>query len=294
MVASGVRITGLILVLAAIGIPEMVNKSTKQQPANLRVMSYNIRFDNPADGINRWDNRRERVSNLIRFHSPHIIGLQEAEYHQITWLVRRLQRYGWSGVGRTDGKKAGEFSPVLFDTTRYAKLDGDTFWLSPKPDTPGKGWDAALPRIVSWVHLKAKDSGEIFFFFNTHFDHRGQEARKESARLILDKITQIAGRQAPVVLTGDFNATPDSEPYKILTERLKDGFDTSLIPHYGPEVTFLGKGGPFYVAGGKGGRRIDYIFASRDVKVIRHGIIGSFREGRFPSDHLPVLAEIDI
>lgn len=269
------------------------NSKTDQNRLTTRVMTYNIRYDNPDDGVNRWDNRKERVLNLIRFNKADIIGLQEAEYHQLKWLDDRLKEFDWSGVGRTDGKQEGEFSPVFFNTDRFEKLDGGTFWLSPTPGKPSKGWDAALPRIVSWVHLNEKVSGKTFYFFNTHFDHIGEDARRRSADLILRKIEEIAGGDLPVILTGDFNATPDSRPYAILTKELNDGFTSGEYPHYGPEATFMDENGPFYVGGGKGGGRIDYIFTNQKVKVLQHGIISSFRDGRFPSDHLPVVADLE-
>ncbi|MDX1619310.1 MAG: endonuclease/exonuclease/phosphatase family protein, partial [Balneolaceae bacterium] len=204
----------------------------------------------------------------------------------------QFDTFDWSGVGRTDGKQAGEFSPIFYNSRRFEKLDNGTFWLSKTPDTPSRGWDAALPRIVSWVRLEERDSGTEFYFFNTHFDHRGEKARRESAGLILRKIGELAGESVPVIVTGDFNAAPDSDPYSVLTAELRDAMKVSLHPHYGPEATFLAEGGPFNVGSGKEGRRIDYIFVNERVEVKHHGIIGTFREGRFPSDHLPVVAEV--
>jgi len=283
-----------LLTVVTILLTLIVSKGTAQQSDEdgLWVMTYNIRFDNPDDGINTWENRKERVANLIRFHGADLFGLQEAEYHQVTYLADQLERFEWSGVGRTDGKKEGEFSPVFFNAGRFVKLDGGTFWLSDTPDNPSTGWDAALPRIVSWVMLRERETGQDFFFFNTHFDHRGEEARRQSAELILKKIGEITGGDYPVLLGGDFNSTPDSEPYGVLTGSLNDAMESSKYPHYGPLSTFMADGGPFYVAEGKGGVRIDYIFTNDRVDVLRHGIIGTFRDGRFPSDHLPVIAEV--
>lgn len=265
-----------------------------QEPQNetLRVMSYNIRYDNPDDGINRWDNRKERVANLIRFQGVDLFGLQEAEYQQLMFLADQFEDFKWSGVGRTDGERAGEFSPVFYNAQRFEALDSGTFWLSETPGKPSTGWDAALPRIVSWVQLKEKTGDTEFFFFNTHFDHLGEKARKESAGVILRKIREIAGEDMPVILTGDFNATPDSEPYAVLSGTLNEAMKISKYPHYGPEATFLAEGGPFNVGDGKGGRRIDYIFTNTHVEVVHHGIVSTFREGRFPSDHLPVVAKV--
>lgn len=286
-----VHVLGILIAAFSFIASSLLDTKAAEEETEVRVMSYNIRYDNPDDGINRWDNRKERVLNLIRFHKADIFGLQEAEYHQLAWLAERLPEYKWEGVGRADGAREGEFSPVFYDRGRFMKRSGGTFWLSPTPEKPSTGWDAALPRIVSWVQLEERSSGKILYFFNTHFDHVGTEARKKSAGLILDQISGIVG-DAPVVLSGDFNVTPGSEPYSVLSGILQDGFSSSRYSHYGPEATFLDGGGPFNVADGQGGRRIDYIFANSGVAFIRHGIISTFREGRFPSDHLPVIADV--
>lgn len=286
------KIAGIVIIGAAMVGCSKNEANRTSGHHTIRVMSYNIRYDNPDDGINTWNNRKERVVNVIRFNNVDIIGMQEAEYQQVTYLDEQLGKFDWSGVGRSDGKRGGEFSPVFYNAKRLEQLNNGTFWLSQTPGEPGKSWDAALPRIVSWVQLKEKETGKEFFFFNTHFDHIGEQARKESARLILQKIAAIAGEKIPVILSGDFNVPPGSEPYAILAETLKDAFHAGKYPHYGPVSTFMEEGDPFYVGSGNGGRRIDYIFTNSRVEVVRHGIIGTFRDGRFPSDHLPVLAVV--
>jgi endonuclease/exonuclease/phosphatase family metal-dependent hydrolase len=258
----------------------------------IRVMSYNIRYDNPDDGINRWTNRSDRAASLIQFNKAEIIGLQEALHRQITWLDNSLEGYDWVGVGRTDGKLEGEFSPILYDAQRFELLQNGTFWLSPTPEKPSKGWDAALPRICTWVRLKERTSGKEFLVFNTHFDHRGEQAREESAKVIMQKIDEISGQETPVLLTGDFNTQPNSAPYNVITQTLADAFEHTSVPHSGPTATYLDEGGGFSVASGEGGRRIDYIFTNKNVTVLRHGILSTFRDGRFPSDHLPVVADV--
>ncbi|MDR8394021.1 endonuclease/exonuclease/phosphatase family protein [Aliifodinibius sp. S!AR15-10] len=258
----------------------------------IRVMSYNIRYDNPDDGVNRWTNRRDRVASLIQFNKGEIIGLQEALHRQITWLDDRLEAYDWVGVGRTDGKLEGEFSPILYNAQRFEMLQNGTFWLSPTTEKPSKGWDAALPRICTWVRLKERTSGKEFLFFNTHFDHRGEQAREESAKVIMQKINEISDEATPVILTGDFNTQPNSAPYNVITKTLADAFEHTSVPHSGPTATYLDEGGGFSVSRGEGGRRIDYIFTNENVAVLRHGILSTFRDGRFPSDHLPVVADV--
>jgi len=170
----------------------------------ISVMTYNIRFNNPDDGPNAWPNRRQAVIELIRKYNPDLFGLQEALIDQIHEIHDGLGHYSWFGVGRDDGAVRGEFSPVFYRDGRYELLDGSTFWLSETPAVPGSmGWDAACPRVVTWVKLQDKSSGEILFFFNTHFDHMGDTARMESARSLMEKIKDIAG-DYPVVVTGEF------------------------------------------------------------------------------------------
>ena len=262
----------------------------------LRVMSFNIRFANPQDGVDYWPNRKEMVASMIRYHEADIVGLQEAMRSQLDDLTALLPGYAWYGLGRTDGSVApepdNEFSAILYRKSRFEVLDSATFWLSETPEKVGsKGWDAALPRICSWVKLKDAVSGKEFYHFNTHFDHRGEQARAESARLLLKKIRGKVDSR-PAILTGDFNCVPTDEPYRILTEKgsgLADAMFLSKMPHHGPLSTWSGFQFP-----GLPGRRIDYIFVNDKVMVQRHAILSDSWSGRFPSDHLPVLAEVEL
>jgi len=252
----------------------------------LNVMSFNIRYNNPDDGVNAWPHRTDRVASVVRFHAPDVVGMQEALIGQIRDLGRRLPSYAWIGVGRADGKQDGEFSPIFYRDDRLEVLDHDTFWLSKTPDVPGsKGWDAALPRIVTWARFSDRTTGTTFFHFNTHFDHRGEQARKESARLLVQQVEEIAGA-APVVVTGDFNVEDDAEAYLILTESMDDARNRVEMPH-GPPGTYFG-----FAVTEKPGRRIDYIFIKNGVDVRRFGTLTDQWRGRYPSDHLPVLAEV--
>lgn len=281
---------GTLLCCSFSEAPERVGQVV---PESIRVISYNIRYDNPDDGINRWDNRKERVAGLIQFYHPDLLGIQEGLPHQVAYLEEQLSGYARVGIGRNGPDEGGEYSAVFYDTTRFEPLDTGTFWLSTEPSRPEAGWDAALPRIVTWIGLMEQTSGEVLYLFNTHFDHRGVRARQESAKLILRKIDEIAGKHR-VILTGDFNATPDSEPYRTLTSGdLKDGFYATHQPHTGPLVTFPNLETPFYLPDSTGmGKRIDYIFTNSGFTVARHAISGSYRDGRFPSDHLPVVADL--
>lgn len=260
----------------------------------IRFMSYNIKFDDTSDTLNNWDNRKERVINLITFYNPDFIGTQEGLLHQLEDLENGLHNYGWIGVARSDGKSEGEFSAIFYNREKFTLVeDSDsTLWLSETPSEPSKSWDAALPRILTWGKFQGLDTGQEFFVFNTHFDHIGDTARAESARLIVETIDKVSD-DLPVILTGDFNAVEDSKPYEHLTatdKGLNDAYYETELPHVGPLFTYDG----FNVLGENERRRIDYVFVTENVEVRRHAFISDFREGRYPSDHLPVIADIKL
>jgi endonuclease/exonuclease/phosphatase family metal-dependent hydrolase len=257
----------------------------------VRVMTFNIRYSEPRDGENAWTNRKTKVADVIRFHKADIVGVQEALLSQLRDLDSLLPGFSRCGVGRDDGKEGGEYSAILYRRDRFRLMDCRTFWLSETPDVPGKkGWDAAYPRIVTWAKFKDRVSGETFFDFNTHFDHRGETARTESAKLIHKRIAEIAGKYA-FVLTGDLNVVEDTAAYRTLadanaTPRLFDARYASANAHFGGDSTF----NEFKEL--QPGRKIDYIFVSQGVKVFEHGVLSDRWNGRWASDHLPVLAEI--
>jgi endonuclease/exonuclease/phosphatase family metal-dependent hydrolase len=261
---------------------------------DLNVMTFNIRFNNPKDSANAWPNRKDYAASQVLFHHTHILGVQEALNDQILDLQDRLKQYKYIGVGREDGKTKGEYSAIFYDTTRLRLLEGSTFWLSENPTVVGKaGWDAALPRIVTWARFRDKKTKKIFYHFNTHFDHMGQQARKESARLLLQKVKDIAGN-TPVIVTGDFNATPTSEPVQVLLNssdpnRLTDTKAISKQPHYGPSGTFNAFG-PKETSN----EPIDWIFVKNGVTVLQHATLSQTWNGRFSSDHFPVFARLRI
>ena len=251
-------------------------------------MTFNIRYNNPDDGVHAWPHRKERVASVVRFHEADLVGMQEALSEQIGDLEALLPEYAWIGVGRDDGVAAGEFSPIFYRKDRFELVEQATFWLSETPDSVGsQGWDAALPRIVTWGRFRDKATGGVFFLFNTHFDHRGEQARTESARLILSQIDALAG-DALVVVTGDFNVEPTTEAYRVMTAGLNDARQQSVTPPHGPAETYWG----FTVETGEEGRQIDYIFVHPGVRVRHYGVLTDHWNGHFPSDHLPVLAEI--
>ena len=287
-----VALIGLIALGAASGpaapaVSEVPRARPLQEaPDGLHAMSFNIRFNNPDDGEHAWPNRKDRVASVIRFHEADVAGLQEALIGQIRDLEARLPGYAWVGVGRGDGAEDGEFSPIFYRTERLELLEHDTFWLSTTPDVPGsQSWDAALPRIVTWARFRDRQTGQAFYHFNTHFDHRGETARLESARLITQQVDAIA-EGAPTVVTGDFNVTPDAPPYAHLAGTFADAYAAVEAPH-GPPGTYFG-----FEVTTEEGRRIDYVFTAGGVAVQRFGTLTDQWRGAYPSDHLPVLAEV--
>jgi endonuclease/exonuclease/phosphatase family metal-dependent hydrolase len=262
--------------------------------APLRVMTFNIRYDNPGDGINAWPNRRDWVASLVRFHGADIVGVQEALAPMLADLDARLPGFARVGVGRADGKTSGEYSAILYRRDRLALLDSGTFWLSPTPTVAGsKGWDAAIERIATWARFQDRETGCRFLHLNTHFDHVGEQARQESARLIRRELVGL-GQGWPTILTGDLNSDPRSGAYRVLTRDtitnggapLRDAFEVSESGHYGPTSTWTA----FRAI--EAGRRIDYVMVSSLVSVRSHGILPDSWDGRFPSDHLPVIAAL--
>lgn len=288
----------VMVVFAGCGEPKDTQETATDSITNepIRVMSFNIRYDNPDDGPDAWPNRKEFVASTILFHKADIVGIQEGLIHQLNELDGFLDGFERVGVGRNDGEEAGEFSAIYYRSDRFEPIETGNFWLSQTPDVPGSvHWDADQTRIVSWAHFRDHATNEIFYAFNTHFDHRGVEARINSAKLIVEKIDQIAGNE-PVVLTGDFNTTDDREPYKIITETEREGM--SLVLYDGFYHSENGHHGPTSTSNGfesiRPDRRIDYIFVNDGFQVLYHGALADVRDGHFPSDHLPVLAEIEL
>lgn len=254
----------------------------------ITVATYNLRYNTPQDGINAWPHRREAVKALVRYHEFDIFGTQEALADQIADLAS-MGEYGHVGVGRDDGKAAGEHSAIFFLKERFALQQHGDFWLSETPDRPSLGWDAkCCNRITSWARLRDGQTGKTFFVFSTHFDHEGVVARRESAKLLVRRINEIAG-ESPVICVGDFNATPGSEPILTMQGALRDAYAVSLAAPYGPVGTYNG-----FKLDAPMINRIDYIFVSPNVKVLRYAVLSDSVDGRYPSDHHPVVARISL
>lgn len=254
------------------------------QAQQLSVMSYNIKYANENDGENSWSKREGFITAQMKFYEPDLFGVQEALQLQMDHFKNELQGYEYIGVGREDGKEKGEYSGIFYKSEKFKVLTSSTFWLSETPEKVSTGWDAALPRVCTYALFEELESGKRFWFFNTHFDHMGKEARKNSAELILEKIALLNEEELPVFLSGDFNLEPDSEGIQLIVKSLKDAKEAASLVAFGSEGTFNG-----YDFGEAPQRRIDYIFVNEKVNVQKYGVLTDSKMQRYPSDHFPVL-----
>lgn len=255
----------------------------------MNVATFNIRMKTDSDVGNLWKDRYSHLTDLIKFHEFEIFGVQEAFKEQLNDMSAKLPDFKYIGVGRDDGADKGEHSSIFYDTKRFEVSKSGTFWLSPTDtEKPNKGWDAALPRICTWGIFKDKSNGKKFIFMNTHFDHVGIEARRESAKLILAKAKEFA-KDLPLILTGDFNIDETNEAYFTLAKSgvVQDVYDLAKIK-YEPNSSFNAWGKNIQEKA-----RIDHIFITKPFKVRKYGILTDTYMGKFPSDHFPVIAELN-
>jgi endonuclease/exonuclease/phosphatase family metal-dependent hydrolase len=262
---------------------------------DVRVMSFNIRYGTAKDGEDHWDKRRDFLVETIKKYDPDLLGMQEVLAEQADFLRQQLPNYGFAGGGRDDGKLKGEFSPVMFKKDRFELLAHGMWWLSPTPEKVGsKGWDAALPRIITWARLKDRKTDATLLWFNTHWDHIGNTARVESGKLMRKLIEDNGGPDQPTIVTGDFNSTELTPQYKSLT--VGDGSGLKLIDAYREvhpqveenEASFNG------FKGTTKGLRIDWILHSPQWVTKGASIDRTQRNGHTPSDHYPVTAELEL
>ncbi len=269
----------------------MISSCGKNSSDELTVMTFNMRYDTPRDGENRWTYRYDRIAQVILAQDADLFGAQEVTKHMLDTLVSRLAGYTYVGVGRGDGIAAGEFSPVFYKKDRFELLDSGNFWLSETPDVAGsKGWDAACKRIASWVILKDRRKGNELFMLNTHLDHVGEVARRESVKLLLQRVKELRGDR-PAILTGDFNAMPDSE---VITSLLADGsvFHTRDIA-----ATTNGTLWTFSAFGQLPDDKrtfIDYVFVTSEWEVASHVVLPDTLDGEYVSDHTPIVTKLTI
>ncbi|KJS27284.1 MAG: hypothetical protein VR75_03815 [Hyphomonadaceae bacterium BRH_c29] len=259
----------------------------------LRVATYNIRLDTDSDGENAWAYRRSDLAALIQFYDPDVFGMQEVLPSQLGDLKIDLGDYVFVGVGRDDGAEQGEHASIAYRLDRFESSDQGTFWLSETPNLPSVGWDAAFPRIVTWTRLTHLQSGTKLLVLNSHWDHVGAEARLRSGRMMHEWIAEHRRACESVVVLGDFNSVPGEASYEALLGAdpgsLANTMDISRSPPFGPPGTYNGfdvtKADP---------RPIDHVLVSRDVQVLRHGVITQQSAGRLPSDHFPVIVDLDV
>lgn len=264
------------------------------EPA-LRVMTFNIRYGTADDGENAWEKRRDFLVEVIRKFDPDLLGTQEVLAAQADFLAEKLSDYALVGVGRDDGKRRGELSAVFYKTARFEALHSGTFWLSETPDVPGsKSWDSSLPRIATWVKLRDRSAGgRELCFLNTHWDHRGNRARVEAAKIIRRWIAEHAAA-LPTIVTGDLNVSSEHEGYRTLVAETPDGPQLRdayrlVHPRIEPdEATFHN------FSGKRQGRRIDFVLGTAECRVTAADIERASRDGRYPSDHFPVTAVLEL
>ncbi len=257
------------------------------QPESLRVMSFNLRYPAKTDGPNVWENRRDLLVETIRLKDPDLIGTQELYYEQGQYIVAQLPQYVWFGVSRR-GNREDEHMGVFYKREKFRLLDSGNFWLSETPDQPGSmSWNVNLPRMVTWGLFEVRPGGRRLYFFNTHFPHRREDApaRLKCAALLAERLEKLPP-DTPLILTGDFNSPAGGEVYQVFARRLQDAWEAAAR-RQGPEGT---------ISGFKGlttGARIDWILYRGGLKALEAETVTHQREGRYPSDHYPVLALLE-
>jgi endonuclease/exonuclease/phosphatase family metal-dependent hydrolase len=271
----------LFIIISVLTIATINAQTTK-------VMSYNIRFDNPNDGENSWVNRKELLCSQLAFYEPDVFGIQEALPNQVQDISNALPNYTFVGIAR-DGNGKGESSNIFFKKDKFKLLEQNTFWLSETPEIISKGWDAALNRICTYALLKENKTKQIFWIFNTHLDHQGEIARTKGIELILYKIKMLNTQNYPVIFMGDFNSEPTEERIINLKKLMIDSQEISEENPFGPTGTFNGFKHNEAVT-----KRIDYIFLSKEsnFKVYKYAVLSDSKDLKYPSDHLPVYVEI--
>lgn len=256
----------------------------------LKVMTYNIRLNVASDGENAWPLRKDYFMAQMQFYEPDIFGIQEAMPGQVTDISNALSQYGQVGIGR-DGEGKGESSNIYYKKNRFILKESNTFWLSETPDKISKGWDAALNRVCTYALLKDRETKKTIWVFNTHLDHIGEEARIKSIELILSKIRSVNSKDYPVIFMGDFNSEPGTERMVSLKREMTDSRSVSENLPFGPSGTFNGFKHNESVT-----KLIDYIFISKNsrIKVKKHAVLSDSKDLKYPSDHLPVYAEMTL
>jgi endonuclease/exonuclease/phosphatase family metal-dependent hydrolase len=255
------------------------------QPELHKAISYNIRYDGHSDLAPDWSERKTPIMAQLQNERPTIIGFQEVLANQLKDLQQELPTFKYVGVGRDDGKEAGEFTPIFYDTTRYKLLQCGTFWLSPTPEVPSKGWDAALNRICTFALVESKYDGKKLWVLNTHFDHLGTDARLHSGELLVEKFAEFTQEvAAPFLLLGDFNSEPDSPVYKLLTASLHDLSCSKRHRELCSTPTFNA-----FTISETDDKIIDYFFGSAEIIPMKYMVLHTPFDRSYPSDHFPLV-----
>jgi endonuclease/exonuclease/phosphatase family metal-dependent hydrolase len=286
-------VLGIVLLLAACAAQDSAVDAVAGE-LSVRVLSFNIRYGTAPDGVNAWPQREDLVYDVIRRQDSDFVGLQEALRFQIDAIREAVPAYHEVGVGRDDGREAGEYAAILYKPDRWSVADSGTLWLSDTPDVPGSmTWGNEITRIITWARFVEKESDRGVWVFNTHFDHVSQPSRIRSAALLASRVADRKP-QDPVIVTGDFNAG-ERNPAILYLKNTKHRSPVELVDTFRllhPDATAVGTGGGF--EGLRDGPKIDYVFTEADVQVRDAGIIRDHRNGRYPSDHFPVYADITL
>lgn len=256
---------------------------------NLKIMTYNIRLDVASDGENAWPNRKDYFTSQMQFYSPDVFGVQEATPNQVTDIALALPNYNKFGVGREEGG-TGEACTIYYKKDRFKVEQSNTFWLSETPNVVSRGWDAACNRVCTYGLFKDLKTKKTFWVFNLHLDHMGEEARIKGVQLALKKISELNTKKYPAFLMGDFNSEPDTKQIAEIKKVMDDTKDVSKEKPFGPSGTFndFKHNEPVTLL-------LDYIFVSKNsgLKIQKHAVLSDSKDLKYPSDHLPVLIEID-
>lgn len=286
------RIGSMILLWVVLALALPAQAAERGCPSPVLALTYNIRLDTPADGPNAWPHRRDFLLGQLMILRPGLLGMQEVLPNQRAELESGLASYAFVGGGRDDGERAGEASPIAIDRFIFRVKASGTFWLSPTPGTPSKGWDAAFPRIASWARVERLQDRARLLVVNTHWDHVGIRAREASGALLRDWIAAHRKPGEQVLLMGDFNTTANSAAMAALIDAnsgLRDTRTTARHGTSGPDFSF-NSFDPMPASG----QMIDHILVSAGIGVIKHMVIAQHAGGRVASDHFPVGALFDL
>ena len=275
-----------LIVSAVLMVLPFISSAQKQtRDYDLKVMSYNIRMGTAKDGTNSWEYRYPATAMMIQDQKPDVFGVQEAFEFQIRFIEDNFADYDSVGVGRDNGKSEGEFMSIFWNKKTVKMVKWGTFWLSETPEKPSKGWDAACKRTATWALMKDKNTGKMFYFVNTHLDHRGSEARRQGLNLIVSRIDEINQKGYPMVLTGDFNMKPDDAALTGLEQRMQSARKIAPKTDNHATLNLWGKG--------KADMVIDYIYVSGFSACPEyHTVNEKYGQWKYISDHYPVYAKL--